>query len=103
MVILIYVRYVAPFLTLTLIKDIAFLSERNHQLVLEQAAHIALGSIQCAKDSAKSPKLNQPKKRCKLSEFEVLLATRVSKGTVIAEQIAHSTKASKNKGTIGGL
>ena len=80
-------------LTLALKIYIAFISERDHQFVFEQATHMALDSIQCTKDSAKSPESNQPKKRRKLSEFEAFLATkqpaRVSKEAGVAEEIVH--------------
>ena len=67
-------RHVASFLD-PHFKDLAFLSERD-QLVFEQTIHMVLESIQCIEDSAKSPESNQPKKRCKLSEFEAFLATK---------------------------
>ena len=85
-------RRVASFLD-HCFKDLAFLSERDHQLVFEQATHMALESIQCSEDSAKSPESNQPKKHRKLSEFEAFLATkqpaRVNKEAGVAEEIAH--------------
>ena len=87
-----YLRRVASFLD-PRFKDLAFLSERDHQLVFEQATHMALESIQCSEDSAKSPESNQAKKRRKLSEFEAFLVTkqpaRVSKEAGVAEEIAH--------------
>ena len=74
-------------------KDLAFLPEKDHQLVFEQATHIALESIQYSEDSAKQAESNQRKKRRKLSEFEAFLATkqpaRVSKEAGVAEEIAH--------------
>ena len=61
--------------------------------MFEQATHMALESIHCTEDSAKSPESNQPKKRRKWSEFEAFLATkqpaRVSKEAGVAEEIAH--------------
>ena len=59
-------RHVASFLD-PRFKDLAFLSERDHQLVFEQATHMALESIHCSEDSAKSPESNRLKKRSKMS------------------------------------
>ena len=85
-------RHVASFLDLRF-KDLAFLSERDHQLVFEQATHMALESIHCSEDSAKSPESNQPKKRSMLSEFEATKQpARVSREEGVAEEIAHYSR-----------
>ena len=77
-------------------KGLAFLSERDHQLVFEQATHMPLEFIHCSEDSAKSPESNQPKKRSMLSEFEAFLATkqppRVSREEGVAEETAHYSR-----------